>query len=99
MENYISMENYNSQAFTPEEVKAGLMQELLTCLFNYNKKSQDHYMDIHITTDSYCFIVEWCCVPYSHEWGGNFKFIPFDEMKYETTLTEEEHDSLEKEGF
>ena len=70
---------YNSMAFTPEELEAGLLQNLLNYLFTYNKKSEKHYCDIHITTDSYCTIVEWDVVPYSHEWGGEFKHVDFDE--------------------
>lgn len=70
---------YNSMAFTPEEVEAGLFQKFLDTLIHYNGNSEKHYCDIHITTDGYCTILEWDCVPFSHEWGGEFKHVDFDE--------------------
>ena len=49
----------NSQAFTPEEVKKGLLNEFVTMLLTISSKFEDSYYDIHITTDGYCTIVEW----------------------------------------
>ena len=69
---------YNSMAFTPEESKAAA--ELLNTLMRFNTLSKEHYNDIHVTTDGYCTIIEWVCVPYSHEWGGKFDYI--DEEHY-----------------
>ena len=71
---------YNSMAFTPEEVKAGLFQKFLNTLIHYNTNSEQHYCDIHITTDGYCTILEWENVPYNHEWGGSFQYVGFDEV-------------------
>ena len=71
---------YNSQAFTPEEVEKGLHLKLLNCLLELNKESEKHYNDIHITTDSYCTIIEWESVPYSHEYGGRFEYIDDDHV-------------------
>ena len=70
---------YNSMAFTPEEVEAGLFQKFLDTLIHYNSNSEKHYCDIHITSDGYCTILEWDCVPFTHEWGGEFKHVGFDE--------------------
>lgn len=70
---------YNSMAFTPEEVKAGLFQKFLDTLMHYNANSDQHYCDIHITTDGYCTILEWENVPYNHEWGGSFEYVQEDE--------------------
>lgn len=50
----------NSRAFTPEEAKAGLMGDLLRYLLGHNAKSEDAWYDIHIWTDGYCQVVEWC---------------------------------------
>lgn len=71
---------YNQVAFTPEEVEKGFHLELLNVLLNYNQKSEKHYNDIHITSDGYCFIIEWDQVPYSHEYGGEFKYVAEDEV-------------------
>ena len=70
---------YNSMAFVPEEVEAGLFQKLIDFFLFYNKTSKDHYIDFHVTYDSYCTIVEWAEVPYDHEWGGQFQYVSFDE--------------------
>ena len=69
---------YNYQSFTPDEVEQGLHLEFLTTLLNYNKLSKTHYNDIHLTTDGYCFIIEWESVPYSQEYGGAFKYVGED---------------------
>jgi len=70
---------YNSMAFTPEEVEQGLHKKLLDYLFEYNNKSDEHYCDIHICTDGYCTIIEWDVVPYNHEWGGQFQYIGMEQ--------------------
>lgn len=71
---------YNSQAFTPEEVEAGLLQDLLNYLLGHNKKNKNQYYDIHITTDGYCSIVEWTDVSYNNEYGdeGKFEYVPYN---------------------
>lgn len=72
------MKNYNSQAFTPEEVKQGLHLELITHLLDYNSKAKDYFNDIHIDSDGYCVIVEW-----THESltdaTTSFEFVDYDE--------------------
>ena len=70
---------YNSQAFIPEEVEQGLVNKLIEYFLFFNKTSKDHYIDFHVTTDSYCTIVEWTDVPYNHEWGGSFEYVQEDE--------------------
>lgn len=74
------MRDYNSQAFTPEEVKKGLHLDLLNYLLDHNKKNETQYYDIHITTDGYCTIIEWTDVDYNQEFGpeGKFEYVPFD---------------------
>ncbi len=71
---------YNSQAFTPEEVKKGLHLDLLNYLLDHNKKNETQYYDIHITSDGYCTIIEWTDVDYNQKFGpeGEFKYVPAD---------------------
>ena len=40
--------DYNSQAFTPEEVKKGLHLDLISYLLDYNSKADGYFNDIHI---------------------------------------------------
>ena len=69
--------DYNRQSFTPEEVEKGLHLDLLNYLLDHNKKSENQYYDIHITTDGYCTIIEWTDVDYDMEYDeGHFKFVP-----------------------
>lgn len=49
---------YNSEAFTPEEVAKGLHQKLLNTLLEISKEQEDSHYDIHITSDGYCLIIE-----------------------------------------
>lgn len=70
---------YNTQAFVPEEVEQGLFNKLIEYFLFYNKTSQEHYIDFHVTTDGYCTIVDWIEVPYNHEWGGSFEYVQVDE--------------------
>lgn len=74
------MREYNSQAFTPEEVKKGLHLDLLNYLLDHNKKNETQYYDIHITSDGYCTIIEWTDISYNQEYGqeGKFEFVPAD---------------------
>ena len=94
---------YNSQAFTPEEVKAGLLKDLLDYLLDHNKKAKEQYYDIHITTDGYCTIVEWIDINYEFEGEqGKFQFVPsdgyvmlekhFPDNHYEMFSSEEEYE-------
>lgn len=73
---------YNYQAFTPEEVNEGLLNDLLKYLLDHNKKNKEQYYDIHITTDGYCSIVEWNDVSYNTEYGedGKFRFVDYDQV-------------------
>lgn len=93
---------YNSQAFTPEEVEQGLLKDLLDYLLSYNQKCESGYYDIHITSDSYCTIVEWIDVNWKFKGEeGKFDFIPsngyvkleysFPDNHYEFFDSEEEY--------
>lgn len=69
---------YNSQAFTPEEVKKGLHLDLINYLLDYNLKANGYYIDIHIDTDGYCVIVEWVQESYKDA-CTSFEFVDYDE--------------------
>ena len=73
--------NYNYQAFTPEEVEAGLLDDLLKYIVDYNKKCESGYYDTHITSDGYCTIVEWTDVNFKFKGEeGSFRFVDSDEV-------------------
>lgn len=73
------MSKFNSQAFTPEEVKLGLHFELLNCLLSYNAQATDYFNDIHIDSDGYCTIIEW--VQESREEAfTSFEYVGEDEV-------------------
>ena len=93
---------YNSQSFTPEEVKQGLLNDLLNYLLDHNKKNKNQYYDIHITTDGYCTIIEWTDVYYKDVGPeGKFEYVPangqvmleysFPDNHYEQFYSEEEY--------
>jgi len=66
----------NSKAFSPDEVSKGLHIDLLKCLIDYNSKSDECYNDIHIYTDGYCTIIEWCEVDYDEKYNNKrFKLV------------------------
>lgn len=74
------MRNYNTASFTPEEVAAGFLTDLLNYLTDYNRKNDKRYYDIHITTDGYCSIVEWCEITYDFKYEcGKFEFVDGNE--------------------
>lgn len=78
-------EEYNSKAFTPKEVQAGLLADLLNYLLSYNQNpASESYYDIHITTDGYCMIVEWSSVDNDHQFGGTFQYIGEEQVIYTT---------------
>ncbi len=101
------MRDYNSQAFTPEEVEKGLLQDLLNYLLDYNQKCESGYYDIHICSDGYCTIVEWLDINFKFRGEeGAFKYVPadgyilrefhFPDNHYEMFETEEEYNEALK---
>ena len=94
---------YNSQAFTPEEVEQGLAQDLINYLLDHNKKAKEQYYDIHITSDGYCTIIEWTDINYKFkDEEGKFDFVPsngyikleysFPDGHYEEFYSKEEYE-------
>jgi hypothetical protein len=72
------MKSYNSQTFTPEEVKQGLHLNLINYLLDYNSKAKDYFNDIHIDSDGYCTIIEWVQESLTDA-TTSFEFVDYDE--------------------
>lgn len=54
------MSDLNEAYFSKDDVKAGLFDELLRTLIDYNSKSKDGYCDIRIRPgDSGSMVIEW----------------------------------------
>jgi hypothetical protein len=51
----------NSQAFTPEDIEKGLLDDFLKILFKIQHDGK-YPLDIRIWTDGYCKIVNWVTV-------------------------------------
>ena len=73
------MSKFNSQAFTPEEVKQGLHLDLINYLLDYNSKSKECFNDIHIDSDGYCIVVEWVTETYGNALTS-FEYVGEDEV-------------------
>ena len=103
------MREYNYQAFTPDEVEQGLLNDLLNYLLDHNKKNKNQYYDIHLTTDGYASIVEWTDISYDRSYGpdGHFAYVPadgtvmiekqFPDNHYEMCYDEEDYNERLKE--
>lgn len=84
---------YNEKAFTPEEVKAGMVGEFVDFLVKQDAKSNEvkershtgGYTNINITSDSYCVIVQWCEVFFDDD-SPKFEFV--DEGETVATVLE-----------
>lgn len=74
------MNKYNSQAFTPKEIEKGVHSKFIKYLLEISAELEDSYLDIHITTDGYCTIVEWIDVANDAQLSkGAFEFVGSDE--------------------
>lgn len=74
---------YNSEAFTPEEVKAGLDRQFIDALLDLDDKneSSSRYHEILITSDGYCRIVNWVGRDFDKDYGG-LRFECLDEDEF-----------------
>lgn len=106
LNNWYTEGPYNSEAFTPEEVEKGSHLELLKTLFKLNDRLDNGHYDIHITSDGYCLIIEWCQV--HPDFGPNgFVFVnenqrivtefSFPDNHYESFDSKEEYEERLKE--
>lgn len=70
---------YNSQAFTPDEVEKGLHLDLIKFLLEQSSKFEDSYYEIHIDSDGYCTIIEWYDKRYNGADGDEgWKFVDYE---------------------
>ena len=54
---------FNEEAFTPEEIEKGAHIELINTLLKLDTMAEDGnsaFHDIHICSDGYCLVVQWC---------------------------------------
>ena len=75
----------NSMYFTGEDVKAGLMTQLIDylCRYSYESEPRGHarYNDIHIRpADCGAFVVEWVQAPWSSDYSGRFEYVSEDQV-------------------
>lgn len=86
-------QQYNSQAFTPEECKKGLHLDLIKFLLEQSKKFEDSYYDIHIDNDGYCTIVEWYDKRFEDEDNEGFRFVDYEhELMYRLDFPDKHYD-------
>lgn len=72
---------YNHMVFdTTVEEEINARNDLMNYLLNYNMHCRREYLDIHVYQEEVFTIIEWTQVPYSHDWGGEFKFVGDDEL-------------------
>ena len=49
----------NRMTFLPQEVENGWANKLLDFLMAFNREAEDCAIDIRVSTDGYCTIIEW----------------------------------------
>ena len=78
----LNYDAFNEETFTPEEVEKGLHIELINTLLKLDQMSEDHgsaFRDIHICSDGYCTIVQWCLN--NKDYGtGSFEYVSGDQV-------------------
>ncbi len=65
--------------FNSKEIENGLFNDFLNSLIQYNQKSDDYYLDIHIKAEDNSLIIEWIQNPYNWE---SSKFVEINEDEY-----------------
>lgn len=50
---------YNSMSFSAEDIENGLLDKLLKYFIEYNEKSNEVFMDVHMWTDGTTTVVDW----------------------------------------
>ena len=86
--------------FSKEDVGKGLMQDFISFLCRYSYESEGDvplYNDIHVKPDDLgAFLVEWVQVPWSHDYGGEFRYLSEEDIeKLEMVVDEDEADFCE----
>ena len=75
------MNDVNKMSFdlTSQEEKK-LAKDWIDKLIEYNTICERDYLDIHIRTEENFLFLEWVQIPYSREWGGEFKYVDEDQV-------------------
>lgn len=85
----------NSMSFTPEEVEKNLHTDLLDYLLKYNLSTPENsFLDIHVTSDSYCTIVEWAQVNYDESMNTGFSYIDEEHVPARIVTFPDQHCEL-----
>lgn len=88
--------DYNSMAFTPEEVGKGLHMELVSDLLRLSSKMEHSYIDLRVCSDGYCTIVQWKDRSFDHDDCGGFEFVGADQyVMEEFTFPDGHYDYIE----
>ena len=76
---------FNSMAFTPEEVRKGLLDKFVKTLNDLNQEKEQGFIEYHVTTDGFCTIVEFDDL-YIRDEDDKFQYVD------ENAWKDEEHD-------
>ena len=64
----------NSMYFTDRNKLVNMINTLL------DSDDDEFFSDIHLYSEEHAYVLEWEQVPYSHEFGGSFKYVGDDEV-------------------
>jgi len=84
--------DYNSIAFTPDEVERGLLKGLLDYIVTYNTNNKDRYFDTHIWNDGYSTVVEFIDRSYDFDYDcGRFEYVADNQKVMTEVILPDEH--------
>lgn len=87
---------FNSMAFTPDEVKKGLLDKFVKTLNDLNQDKEQGFIEYHVTTDGFCTIVEFDDL-FIRDEDDKFQYVDENDWKDEDiALTEEEKELAAK---
>ena len=87
---------FNSMAFTPEEVRKGLLDKFVKTLNDLNQEKEQGFIEYHVTTDGFCTIVEFDDL-FIRDEDDKFQYVDENDWKDEDiALTEEEKELAAK---
>ena len=87
---------FNSMAFTPEEVRKGLLDKFVRTLNDLNQEKENEFIEYHVTTDGFCTIVEFDSLFIKDE-DDKFQYVNDYNLESENVDCESEDIALTKE--
>ena len=87
---------FNSMAFTPDEVRKGLLDKFVKTLNDLNQEKEQGFIEYHVTTDGFCTIVEFDDL-YIRDEDDKFQYVDENGWKDEEHDWESEDIALTKE--